>query len=169
MAPMRAPVASFDARSRTRSGQAPQEPPPAPFARGPHILVIDDDVAILLIVRKTLEAAGFEIEVAETSMEGITRFKRRRPDLVLLDVDMPGESGFDTCARLKHFRAEDLAQQVRSGVERGVSAPPIVFLTSHNREEDVREAIKVGGDGYIVKPFTTDLLVAKVRSFLKLL
>lgn len=132
----------------------------------PHILVIDDDVSILFMVRKALSEAGFSVEVAESGMEGITRFHRRRPDLVLLDVVMPGEDGFKVCARLKQTTPDDLARSLRRADGAPIASVPLIFLTARGTMDDVQHAIKAGGDDYILKPFTVEHLLDRVRKFL---
>jgi DNA-binding response OmpR family regulator len=136
---------------------------PAAGLKGKAILVIDDDVAILIMVKKLLEREGMRVEVAESEMEGITKFRRFRPALVLLDVNLNAvETGFDICARLKQLSRDDAQAHLRHQSENKTPFVPVVFLTARASKDDVRRATSAGGDGYIVKPFTPETLLAKV-------
>lgn len=140
---------------------------PGDDARKKVILVIDDDVAILLMVKKLLEHEGLQVEVAETAMEGIAKFRRFRPSLVLLDVNLNAvETGFDVCARLKQLFGDDDQASLRSRSDDKQKFVSVVFLTARASEDDVRQASVVGGDGYIVKPFTPETLLTKVYYYL---
>ncbi len=142
--------------------------PAAVQPRRRRVLVVDDDIAILLLVKKVLTQAGYDVETAESGMEGIARYRRTPPDLVLLDVQLPGETGFQVCARLKKVTREEMRKSLDDSRPdaAGEKAPPIVFLTGRNTAEDVMEAVHSGGDGFIVKPFDPGDLVGRVDSFL---
>lgn len=132
------------------------------------ILVIDDDVAILVMVKKILEREGFRVEVAESSKEGITKYRRFRPALILLDVDLPTTNGFEVCAQIKRLSLseDDIQAFLR---HRSIAKPShvsIVFISSRSSEDDIRRATEAGGDGYIAKPFTSEMLLTKVYYYL---
>lgn len=114
------------------------------------ILVVDDEPQIRRIMRTTLIGAGYEVDDAKTGEEGLEKIREFRPDLVLLDINMPGMGGFAAC---KALRADpNLA---------------IIMLTVRNTEKDKVEALDAGADDFVVKPFSTPELLARVRAALR--
>jgi diguanylate cyclase (GGDEF)-like protein/PAS domain S-box-containing protein len=131
-------------RSRTDAdGRAPQK-----------ILVVDDTPANLQLAAEHLERGGFEVLVARDGEEGLARADYVRPDLVLLDLVMPGIDGFETCARLK---ASEALRDI-----------PIIFMTALSDVEDKVKAFRAGGVDYVTKPFQAEELLARVRTHLTL-
>jgi two-component system OmpR family response regulator len=114
------------------------------------VLIVDDDPHILEVVRFALKTAGFATDEARDGEAAVTRFKAARPDLVVLDVSLPELDGFDVCRAL-----------------RALAPTPIVFLSSRTEEVDRILALELGGDDYIVKPFSPRELVARVRAVLR--
>ena len=114
------------------------------------ILVIDDEPQIRRIMRATLTGAGYEVEDAKTGEEGLDKFREFRPDLVLLDINMPGMGGMAACRELREN-----------------SNVAIVMLTVRNTEQDKVEALDAGADDFIVKPFSTPELMARIRAALR--
>ncbi|MCB0875253.1 MAG: response regulator transcription factor [Solirubrobacterales bacterium] len=98
-----------------------------------------------------LRYEGFEVETAADGAECLDRFPRFRPDLVVLDVMMPGLDGFEVAKRLAEQR----------------SAVPVVFLTARDTTEDKVRGLTLGGDDYVTKPFSVEELVARIRSILR--
>lgn len=116
----------------------------------PHVLVVDDDDAIRDMVGTALRYAGFETTVAVDGRDALARLSETAPDLVVLDVLMPGIDGFEVCERLRNQG----------------EATPIIFLTARAASRDVLEGFGRGGDDYITKPFVLDELVARIRAVL---
>ena len=115
------------------------------------ILVIDDEPQIRRIMRTTLTGAGYEVDDAKTGEEGLTKQREFRPDLVLLDINMPGMGGLAAC--------------------RAIRADPnvaIIMLTVHNTEAAKVEALDAGADDFVTKPFSTPELLARIRATINL-
>jgi two-component system KDP operon response regulator KdpE len=114
------------------------------------ILVIDDEPQIRRIMRETLTSAGYEVEDAKNGMEGLERLRQFRPDLVLLDINMPEMGGIEVC------------KAIRSG-----STIAIIMLTVRKSEADKVAALDAGADDFVTKPFSTPELLARVRAALR--
>jgi two-component system KDP operon response regulator KdpE len=114
------------------------------------ILVIDDEPQIRRIMRTTLASAGFEVEDSRTAEEGFQKIHEFHPDLVLLDINMPGMNGMDACRAI-----------------RGDSDIAIIMLTVRNSEADKVAALDAGADDFVTKPFSTPELLARIRSALR--
>jgi len=116
----------------------------------PRIMVVDDEQAILSLLKHTLEPEGYEVVVAADGRSALALLQEHRPDLVLLDIMMPGLDGFQTL---------DLIRQ-RSNV-------PVIMLTARGEVTTVRDALGLGADDYIRKPFHTRELLARIRAKLR--
>jgi two-component system, OmpR family, response regulator MtrA len=114
------------------------------------ILVVDDDTAISEMIGIVLKGEGYETQFAADGAEAIELFRTMRPDLVLLDLMLPGIDGIQVCAAI---RAE-------SGV-------PIIMLTAKGETTDVVKGLESGADDYVVKPFNPKELVARIRTRLR--
>ena len=114
------------------------------------ILVVDDEPQIRRIMRTTLTGAGYEVDDAKTGEEALRKVRVFRPDLVLLDINMPGMSGLATCRAI-----------------RSDSGAGIVMLTVRNTEADKVEALDAGADDFVTKPFSTPELLARIRAALR--
>ena len=114
------------------------------------ILVIDDEPQIRRVLRSTLSSQGYVIIEAKTGEEGIEAARKTKPDLVLLDVNMPGMGGIETC------------REIRRG-----SSAPIIILTVRSAERDKVLALDAGADDYVVKPFGIEELLARIRASLR--
>lgn len=114
------------------------------------ILVVDDEPQIRRIMRTTLTGAGYEVDDAKTGEEGVTKMREFRPDLVLLDINMPGMGGLAAC------------REIRAGTN-----VAIIMLTVRNSEADKVEALDAGADDFITKPFSTPELLARIRAALR--
>jgi len=114
------------------------------------ILVIDDDPQIRRTMRTTLTAHGYEVGDARRGEDGLEELRAAAYDLVLLDMNMPGMGGLETC------------RLIRSGSEIA-----IIMLTVSNSENDKVEALDAGADDYITKPFSTPELLARIRATLR--
>ncbi len=115
------------------------------------ILVVDDDGHIREVVRFALEQAGFEVVEAADGEAALELAESEAPDLVVLDVVLPGEDGLAICRRLR---------------ERGLTVP-ILFLTSRTDELDRVLGLELGGDDYVTKPFSPRELVARIKAILR--
>ena len=118
------------------------------------ILVVDDDPANRELLRECLEAEGLEVVTAPDGRSSLGEFARIKPELVLLDVNMPFVDGFEVCRRLK------------SNCETRLT--PVVLVTALSATEDRVKGIKAGADGFLSKPFDQSELLAHVRSLLSL-
>jgi DNA-binding response OmpR family regulator len=114
------------------------------------ILVVDDDMTVRDVVCRYLELAGYEVNVGGTGEEALTSFTAQPPDLVVLDIMLPGISGLEVCRRLRRD-----------------SRVPIVMLTALGEEEDRVIGLQLGADDYIAKPFSPRELVLRVSSVLR--
>ena len=114
------------------------------------ILVVDDDLELLGLVSFALRQAGYLVVKASDGNEALAIFEREQPDLVILDVNLPGLSGFEVCRRL-----------------RAQSATPIMMLTVRGSEEDEVHGLDSGADDYLTKPFSPRALLARVRALLR--
>ncbi|MGA3202021.1 MAG: response regulator transcription factor [Bryobacteraceae bacterium] len=114
------------------------------------ILVVDDEPQIRRVLRATLTGHGYEFHEARTGEEALEAIRANRFDLVLLDVNMPGIGGLETC------------RAIRSGSE-----VAIIMLTVRDSEQDKVTALDAGADDYITKPFSTPELLARIRANLR--
>lgn len=115
------------------------------------ILVIDDDAAITKVLKRGLSYEGFAVETAASGAEGLTMAREHPSDLVILDVMMPGLDGYEVLHRL---RAAD--EQL-----------PVLMLTAKDAPDDQVQGLEAGADDYVVKPFTFEVLAARVRALLR--
>jgi len=115
------------------------------------ILVVDDEEAILLGVGDLLASEGYRVSTARDGREALERFAADRPDLVLLDVMMPEMSGYDVCRAIR--RTDPLT--------------PVLMLTAKSEEVDKVVGLELGADDYVVKPFGTGELTARVHAALR--
>jgi diguanylate cyclase (GGDEF)-like protein/PAS domain S-box-containing protein len=125
-----------------------------PDIHGRKVLIVDDIPANLGVAVSQLEDDGFQVFVAQDGEEGIARAKLVQPDLILLDVMMPGIDGFETCRRLKRI---DSTRDI-----------PVIFMTALSGINDEVAGFSAGGVDYITKPFRIEELLARVRTHLKL-
>jgi two-component system, OmpR family, KDP operon response regulator KdpE len=114
------------------------------------ILVVDDEPQIRRVLRTTLISRGYTMAEAKSGQEALERIPLERPDLILLDVNMPGRSGLETCREI-----------------RLTSDVPIIMLTVRNTERDKVQALDAGADDYVVKPFGSEELMARIRAALR--
>ena len=114
------------------------------------ILVVDDDNALREMVGIVLDNAGYQSVFCPDGAQAMTVFEEEKPDLVLLDVMLPGEDGVSVCRKI-----------------RAVSGIPIIMLTARGETEDVVNGLEAGADDYIVKPFQPNELTARVKARLR--
>jgi two-component system KDP operon response regulator KdpE len=114
------------------------------------ILVVDDEPQIRRVLRSTLSSQGYVITDAKTGEEAVESVRKNKPDLVLLDVNMPGIGGIEACREIRRS-----------------SEAPIIMLTVRNAERDKVLALDAGADDYVVKPFGIEELLARIRAALR--
>jgi two-component system KDP operon response regulator KdpE len=114
------------------------------------ILIVDDEPQIRRVMLTTLTSHGYSVIEAASGEEALEKIRTERPDLILLDVNLPRISGLETCA------------QIRTS-----SDVPIIMLTIRNSERDKVEALDAGADDYVVKPFGVQELMARIRAALR--
>ncbi len=115
------------------------------------ILVVDDEASIRDLVTTALEFVGFEVAAAADGMRGLAAVADFAPDLVLLDISMPGLDGLEVCRRMR---------------ANGISTP-VIFLTARDGIDDTVTGFGVGGDDYLTKPFHLKVLIARIQAVLK--
>ncbi len=114
------------------------------------ILVVDDEPRYVQLVVVNLETAGYQVDTAHNGQEAVERVANAAPDLILLDVMMPIMDGFTACERIREF-----------------STVPIIILTAKGEERDRVRGLDAGADDYVVKPFSAQELLARVRAVLR--
>jgi len=115
------------------------------------ILIVDDEPALRRALHTSLTASGFAVEEARNGDEAVSAFSRNQCDLVLLDINMPGISGIETCKRLRALAAE----------------VGIVMVTVRDSEDDKVRALEAGADDFVTKPYRFRELLARMRAVLR--
>ncbi len=115
-----------------------------------HILLVDDDALLRRSLAYNLEQAGYRVSTEATAEDALALAQRHRPDLIILDIGLPGMDGRDA---LQPFRE-------RVNV-------PVIFLTAHRRELDQVVGLELGADDYVTKPFNFDVLAARIKAVLR--
>jgi two-component system phosphate regulon response regulator PhoB len=118
-----------------------------------HILVIEDEAALVELIRYNLEKEGFRVSAANDGEEGLALLKESKPDLLVLDWMLPHVSGIEIC------------RQIRRKTE--LRDLPVIMLTARGEEADRIRGLEVGADDYIIKPFSPSELVARIRAVLR--
>ncbi|MGZ7079043.1 MAG: response regulator [Thermoanaerobaculia bacterium] len=118
--------------------------------RARRILIVEDDVKTSASIDMYLRHEGYRTELAQSGTDGLARARLERPDLVILDLMLPGLNGLELCREL-----------------RSESAVPIIMLTARSTEEDKLRGLDIGADDYVTKPFSPRELVARVRAVLR--
>jgi signal transduction histidine kinase len=120
----------------------------------PKILIVDDSVENLRLLQALLAPQGYEILLAHSGEEALAAVTAGRPDVILLDVLMPGMDGLEVCRRLK---ADPELQVI-----------PVILVTSNDRSEDIIQGLDSGADDYVTKPIHREILAARVRSMMRI-
>ena len=118
-----------------------------------HVLVVDDEPDLLELVQYNLAAAGYDVTCVSSGEEALAAVGSVRPELVILDVLLPGMDGLDVCKTLKG--------------DTQTSAIPIVMLTARGEEADIVTGLEVGADDYLAKPFSPRELLARIKAALR--
>ena len=125
----------------------------APYSdvmNGSRILVVDDEPQIRRVMRLTLCAAGYLVSEARSGEEGLDKLREERFDLVLLDVNLPGIGGIETCRQI-----------------RARSDTHVMMVTVRNTNQDAVAALDAGADDFVTKPFSIEVLLARIRAILR--
>jgi len=117
-----------------------------------NILIVDDEEDVLELVRYNLDKNGYNTEIATTGEEALAKARAKLPDLVILDLMLPGIDGLGVCKKLK---SDTKTQNI-----------PIIMLTAKGEEIDIVTGLELGADDYVTKPFSPKVLVARVRKIL---
>lgn len=115
------------------------------------ILIIEDEIDLIKVLKDTFEKENFQIFCAEDGEDGIEKFYEKNPDLILLDINMPKKNGWEVC-----------------GEVRKQSNIPIIMMTARDSEIDELKGLNIGADDYITKPFSLKVLIVKVKKILKI-
>jgi DNA-binding response OmpR family regulator len=114
------------------------------------ILAVDDDVYILRMLKRILESEGFRVSAVSSGEEALNIFGEHNPDLVLLDITMPGIDGYTVCERIREF-----------------SSKPIIMITARGSDDEIVKGLEAGADDYVVKPFSARELIARIRATMR--
>ena len=114
------------------------------------VVIIDDEPSLIKFVSQNLRARGYDVADASNGLEGVERVKDYKPDLVILDINMPGMDGFEVCSYIRQF-----------------SDAAIIMLTASGHEGDKIRALDMGADDYLTKPFGIGELMARVRAVMR--
>ena len=125
--------------ARVMDGEAP----------APRILIVDDDPVIVRLLQINFRLEGYEVDTASRGEDALEKVRANRPDVVILDVMMPGIDGWEVCRQLKESPA--------------VRHIPVIFLSARAQDEDRQRGYALGVDEYVTKPFDPMALVEKVR------
>lgn len=117
------------------------------------ILVVDDEVDLLRLMKKILEGEGYTVFTAEQGAEGLSLAKQEKPDLIFLDVRLPDRDGYEILEEIKSDKA--------------TRSIPVVMLTSLNQGDDFQKALDKGVDWYITKPFEPEHILKRAKDLLK--
>lgn len=117
-----------------------------------NILIVDDEEDVLELVRYNLGKNGYRVETTTTGEDALAKARAKLPDLLILDLMLPGIDGLEVCKKLKH---DTKTQNI-----------PIIMLTAKGEETDIVTGLELGADDYVTKPFSPKVLVARVRRVL---
>ncbi len=118
-----------------------------------NIMIVDDEMATLLPLKRSLEAEGYRVLEAYDGYQAIEKSKTEMPELIILDLMLPGIDGFEVCAQLKK---DKLTGKI-----------PVIMLTAKDEVRDKVEGLEMGADDYVTKPFNLNELKARIRNVLR--
>jgi DNA-binding response OmpR family regulator len=118
--------------------------------KGKTVLLIDDDADLLQLASHIFQKAGAQTITASNEMEGMRKLFAQQPDLIMLDVMLEQENGFEICRRIR--QASDV---------------PVIMLTALNKEQDILKGLDAGADDFLSKPFNANILIARARAVLR--
>jgi two-component system alkaline phosphatase synthesis response regulator PhoP len=117
------------------------------------IMIVDDEMSTLLPLKRSLEAQGYIVIEAYDGYQAIEKAKTEKPELIVLDLMLPGIDGFEVCAQLKK---DEITEKI-----------PVIMLTAKDEVRDKVEGLEMGADDYITKPFNLNELKARIKNVLK--
>ncbi|MCZ7355770.1 MAG: response regulator [Candidatus Methanoperedens sp.] len=117
------------------------------------ILIVDDEMATLLPLKRSLEAEGYNVIEAYDGYEAVEKSKTEMPELIILDLMLPGMNGFEACSQLKK---DAYTEKI-----------PVIMLTAKDEVHDKVEGLEIGADDYVTKPFILNELKARIKSVLR--
>ncbi|PLX99625.1 MAG: DNA-binding response regulator [Desulfuromonas sp.] len=119
----------------------------------PHVLIIEDEEDILALVHYNFIRNGYRADLTTSGEDGLAMARQLKPDLIILDLMLPGIDGLEICRRLKEEKATRMI--------------PIIMLTAKGEEEDIVKGLEIGADDYIPKPFSPQVLLARAKTVLR--
>ena len=122
-------------------------------ANKPLVLIVEDETALMTMLRYNLEKQGFRVEEAGDGEEALTRINELKPDMVLLDWMLPHLSGIEVCRQLRRRPA--------------TRELPVIMITARSEDQDAVRGLNTGADDYVTKPFSTEALVARMRALMR--
>lgn len=117
------------------------------------ILIVDDEEDIIELVRYNLAKDGYRVEIATSGEEALLKAKTKSPDMIILDLMLPGIDGLQVCKKIKH---DSMTQNI-----------PIIMLTAKGEEVDIVTGLALGADDYVTKPFSPKVLIARIKRVLE--
>jgi chemosensory pili system protein ChpA (sensor histidine kinase/response regulator) len=123
------------------------------LAAAPLVMVVDDSLTVRRVTQRLLERSGYEVLLAKDGVDALRQLQDVRPDVMLIDIEMPRMDGFDLT---RHVRATELTRSI-----------PIVMITSRTADKHRRMAMELGVNAYLGKPYQDDELLALIRSYLQ--
>ena len=117
------------------------------------LLLVEDEPDLVDLLSFSLEQAGYRVESALTGEDGLQAARRLHPDLILLDLMLPGMDGLEVCRSLRSTA--------------GLRDTPVIMLTARNAEQDIVRGLEIGADDYIAKPFSTPVVLARIKAVLR--
>ncbi len=117
------------------------------------ILLIEDEEDIAALIKLQAELSGFKLHVEVDGINGFRAVEREKPDLVLLDIMLPGQNGYDVCRKIKSTPE--------------LKSIPVIILTAKDEELDILLGLELGADDYILKPFSPKVLMSRIRAVLR--
>ena len=118
------------------------------------ILIVDDNSNNLKVVAGVLKGEGYQFRMAKSGAQALSVLDKTKPDLILLDIQMPEMDGFETCLKIKENKE--------------LAGIPVIFLTANTDAESISKAFKAGGVDFVTKPFNSDELLARIATHIKL-
>jgi two-component system KDP operon response regulator KdpE len=120
------------------------------MAKKPTVLLVDDDPQVIRLVKANLESSGYRVLSAADALRALSLFDLEMPDLLVLDIMLPGVNGYEICQRVRE-----------------ISTAPIIMLTAKVEDADKVKGLKIGADDYVTKPFNVEELLARIEAVLR--
>lgn len=134
-------------------GQTEVVPDSVSLSNKPLVLIVEDEAALMTMLRYNLEKQGFRVEEAGDGEEALSRINEVKPDMVLLDWMLPHLSGIEVCRQIRRRPA--------------TRELPVIMITARSEDQDAVRGLNTGADDYVTKPFSTEALVARMRALMR--